>query len=201
MPLAQTLRCPQGVRPPSPTRIADDRGFTLLQVLIVLVLAGIVMAMSLGGFDTALNTVRGDASMNIVLWQFKLARETAINQRRSVEVQFTPAQLSERRAPQHPERHDDDLDGRARQPDAVLSCSRHAGHAGRVRSRPAIAFGGAATVMFNARRIVHRRAGNILNGSVFIGKVGTTMTARALTVFGPTATIRTYRWNGSAWRH
>jgi hypothetical protein len=43
-------------------------------------------------------------------------------------------------------------------------------------------------------------AGNPVNGSIFIGQPGKPLTSRALTVFGPTATIRSYRWNGSAWR-
>ena len=42
--------------------------------------------------------------------------------------------------------------------------------------------------------------GNAINGTVFLGEPGKPITSRALTVFGPTATIRTYRWNGAAWR-
>jgi hypothetical protein len=56
----------------------------------VLVVSLSVLGIGLGGFSMALNTIRGDASMNIVHWQFKMARETAINQRRSVEMRFTP---------------------------------------------------------------------------------------------------------------
>jgi hypothetical protein len=38
-----------------------------------------------------------------------------------------------------------------------------------------------------------------LNGTVFIGVFGQPSTARAVTIFGPTALIRGYRWNGSQW--
>ena len=50
----------------------------------------VVMGIGIGSFSNEMATVQGDADMNIVYWQLKLARETAINQRRSVEVRFTP---------------------------------------------------------------------------------------------------------------
>jgi hypothetical protein len=55
--------------------------------------------------------------------------------------------------------------------------------------------------MFNAEGQLVDETGNIVNGSIFIGRIGSPMTARALTVFGPTSTIRTYRWNGTEWRN
>jgi hypothetical protein len=61
-------------------------------------------------------------------------------------------------------------------------------------------FGGAPLVMFTADGMLTDANGNAANGSVFLGKPGSPITARAVTVFGPTATIRTYRWNGAQWR-
>jgi hypothetical protein len=64
----------------------------------------------------------------------------------------------------------------------------------------AVSFSGAATVMFTADGMLTDAAGNPVNGSIFLGQAGRPLTARAITVFGPTATIRTYRWNGTQWR-
>ena len=50
----------------------------------------VVMGIGIGSFSNEMATVQGDADMNIVYWQLKLAREIAINQRRAVEVVFTP---------------------------------------------------------------------------------------------------------------
>ncbi len=187
--------------PRSPNPAPNDAGFTLIQVLIVFVLMSSVLGISLGGFTTALNTVRGDASMNIMLWQLKLARETAINQRRSVELNFTlPNFVSvvRRNIP----------NGTTVIATAVLEHQSQFYYFPAIPDTPdtfgrtnAIDFGGVATVMFNSDGQLTDGAGNIINGTVFIGKVGAPLTARALTVFGPTAGIRTYRWNGSAWRH
>ena len=72
-------------------RLTDLRqaGFALPEILIVLALMAVVMGIGIGSFSNEMATVQGDADMNIVYWQLKLAREIAINQRRSVEVVFT----------------------------------------------------------------------------------------------------------------
>lgn len=179
----------------------SEAGFTVIELLGVLVVTVSVLGIGLGGFSMALNTVRGDASMNIVLWQLKLARETAINQRRAVEVRFQlPNFMSvvRRNIPSGETvvstavlEHQTQFHLFTSMPDTPDSFGRTS----------AIAFGSATAIMFNAEGQLVDQSGNIINGSVFIGRPGAEMTARALTVFGPTSTIRTYRWNGSAWRH
>lgn len=178
-----------------------DAGFSLIELLGTLVVMISVLGIGVGGFTMALNNVRGDASMNIVLWQLKLARETAINQRRSVEIRFTmPNFMSvvRRNIP----------NGETVISTAVLEHQTQFYNFTSMADTPdsfgktgPLSFGAATAYMFNSEGEFVDQAGNILNGSVFIGKPNTPMTARALTVFGPTSTIRTYRWNGSAWRH
>ena len=43
--------------------------------------------------------------------------------------------------------------------------------------------------MFTADGMLTDQAGNSINGTIFLGQAGAPMTARALTVFGPTATL------------
>ena len=180
---------------------SSDAGFTVIELLGVLVLAGTVLAIGIGGFSTALDTVRGDASMNIVLWQLKLARETAINQRRSVQVTFTNPNYIEVDRREIPE-------GTTQVSTAVLEHQTQFllfegmpdTPDGFGRAAP-IDFGEVDSISFNAEGQLVDEAGNIVNGSIFIGKPNAPMTARAVTVFGPTSNIRTYRWNGAAWRH
>lgn len=173
----------------------------MIELMLVLVLAVAVVGMSMGGFNIALNTVRGDASMNVVLWQLKLARETAINQRRSVEIRFTmPNFISvvRRNIPSGETvvstavlEHLTKFTTFAGQPDTPDGF----GHAS------AISFGTATAYMFNADGQLVDQSGNVINGSIFIGKANAPLTSRAVTVFGPTSALRTYRWNGSAWAH
>jgi Tfp pilus assembly protein FimT len=167
----------------------------------VLVVSLTVLALGLGGFSTALNTIRGDASMNIVHWQLKMARETAINQRRSVEVQFTPPNFMSVIRQNIPA-------GTTVLSTAVLEHQTQFYVFPAMVDTPdgfgnasAIDFGAATAARFNSEGQLVDQTGAILNGTVFIGRPGAPMTARAITIFGPTSAIRGYRWNGTAWRH
>lgn len=185
----------------SPSQETGDAGFTLLELLAVMVIGIAVASIGLGGFASVLDTVRGDASMNKVQWQLKLARETAINQRRSVEVRFTPPNFMtvvRRNIP----------NGETVVSTAVLEHQTNFVMFPAFPDTPdqfgnatAIDFGTANAVMFNAEGQLVDETGSIINGTIFIGRIGAPMTARALTVFGPTSTIRTFRWNGTEWRN
>jgi prepilin-type N-terminal cleavage/methylation domain-containing protein len=177
-----------------------DTGFTAAELLIVLALSGSVLAIAFGFFQSARATFQGDSDMRVVEWQLKLARETAINQRRSVEIRFTSPNLItvvRRNLPagttvistiylEHNMKFMQ-FPGIPDTPDAFGATTP-------------IAFGGAATVMFTADGMFTDGGGNPINGTVFIGQPGKAATARALTVFGPTARIRGFRWNGTQWR-
>lgn len=186
--------------PRSTVSSSRDAGFTVLELIGVLVVSLTVLSLGVGGFTMALNNIRGDASMNIVHWQFKMARETAINQRRSVEVRFTPPNFMSvvrRNLPAGETvistavlEHQTQFYAFASMPDTPDGFGKTS----------ALSFGSATAFMFNAEGQFVDQTGTILNGTVYIGKPATPMTARALTVFGPTSAIRSYRWNGSAWR-
>lgn len=186
---------------PSPSQVTRDAGFTMIELLAVMVIGVSLLSIGLGGFTSVLDTVRGDASLNKVQWQLKLARETAINQRRSVEVRITPPNFMSvvrRNIP----------NGETVVSTAVLEHQTNFVVFPAFPDTPdgfgnaaAIDFGAAAAVMFNAEGQLVDEAGNIINGTIFLGRIGAPMTARALTVFGPTSTIRTFRWDGTSWRN
>ena len=67
---------------------ASSSGFSLIELLLTLALATTTSAIALGVFSTASAVVQGDADMRLVESQLKLARESAINQRRAMEIQF-----------------------------------------------------------------------------------------------------------------
>lgn len=175
-------------------------GFSLIELLVVLGIAMTMLAIFSGFFPNARDAVTGDADLRIVNWQLKAAREIAINQRRSVELQFqTPNRITivRRELPT----------GTTVLGTSILE------HGAQFLTYPGlpdtpdgfgngmpVSFSGAATVMFTADGMLTDASGNPVNGSVFLGQAGRVLTARALTIFGPTATIRTYRWNGGQWR-
>jgi len=41
--------------------------------------------------------------------------------------------------------------------------------------------------------------GDVLNGTIFIAIPADSISARAITIFGPTGAFHLWRWNGRAW--
>lgn len=184
-------------RAPRPSRQA---GFTLLEVLSVLALSSMVLAFSVGFFPRAAAMVQGDADLRIVDWQLKLGRDMAISQRRAMQLQFIPPNRLQI-ARVEPDggttvlansflQHNSQFMLFPGQPDTPDGFGNPA----------PISFSGAASVMFTADGLLTDAAGQPVNGSVFLGQPGKEFSARALTISGQTATIRLYRWNGTAWR-
>ena len=183
-----------------PTRRAtDERGFSLPEILTVVALIGVLSGITIIAFQSAATTIQGDSNLRIVERQLKLARDTAVAQRRSVEVQFAaPNELRVIRR--------DLPSGATLLQSAVLENNttflRFAG----VPDTPdsfggagAINLGGAAAVLFTSDGMFVDGAGTPVNATVYVGQAGKNLTQRAVTIFGSTARIRTYRWNGSQW--
>jgi hypothetical protein len=172
----------------------------MVEILATLGLVMVILAIAIGFYPPAVATIQGDADMRILNWQLKLARETAINQRRRVQLNFVPPnqiQVVRLNIPSGTTtvstailEHNTQFMLFSGQPDTPDGFGRPS----------AVSFSGAATVMFTADGMLTDTAGNPVNGSIFLGQPGRPLTSRALTVFGPTATIRTYRWNGTQWR-
>ena len=188
------------VMAPHPSRRLDQAGFTLVEALVFMAIGSVMMAVFVGVLPRATTTVQADADLRIVHSQLKLARELAINQRRAVQLQFTPPnQLAIVRR---------ESDGAL----SVLSTAylEHNSQFFLFPNQPdtpdgfgnkeSVYFGGATAVMFTADGMLTDAAGSPINGSVFLGQPGKPLSASAVTIFGPTAMIRLYRWNGTAWR-
>lgn len=184
---------------PATPRSKRDAGFSSTEALVVLVLAVTLAAFTAGAFRSATDTVQGDADLRVLYGEIKNARELAINQRRAFELQFVPP--NQVRAVRREIPSGTTLVSRAflehntifmlfgGLPDTPDNFGR---------STP-VDFGGAGAVMFTADGMLTDAGGTPVNGTIFVGQPGKPLTARAVTIFGPTAMIRTYRWNGSAW--
>jgi prepilin-type N-terminal cleavage/methylation domain-containing protein len=178
-----------------------DAGYSLIELIVGLFLMSSVLAIGVGFYPKAVAIVQGDADLRVITWQLKLARENAINQRRSMQLTFTSPNIISvvrRNIPNGTTvistavmEHNMQFLLFAGQPDTPDGFGRPS----------AVSFSGAAGVMFTADGMLTDLNGNPVNGSLFLGQPNKPSTSRALTVFGPTATIRAYRWNGTAWRH
>lgn len=177
----------------------DERGFSLAEILTIVALIGVLFGITIIAFQAAATTIQGDSNLRIVERQLKLARDTAVAQRRSVEIQFVQpnSMLVIRR---------DLPSGTTLLQSAIMESNTTFMRFAGIPDTPdayggtgALNFGGATTLMFTSDGMFVDGAGTPVNGSIFIGQAGKPVTQRAVTVFGSTARIRTYRWNGSQW--
>lgn len=187
----------------SPNRrvLADERGFSLAEILTIVALIGLLFGITIIAFQAAAVTIQGDSNLRIVEGQLKFARDTALNQRRAVQVLLiAPNEIQVIRQ--------DRPAGTTLLSSAVLENNTTFLDFPDVPDTPetfgassVYAPGAVAALMFTADSMFTDPSGSPQNATIFIGQQGKPVTARAVTVFGTTARIRTYRWNGSQWGH
>lgn len=172
----------------------------MIELVIVLGLATTVSAIAIGVLGSMTAVTQGDADMRLIEQQLRLAREMAINQRRSIEIRFTNPnliQIVRRDLPAGTST----VSTAALEHHAVFMQFTGMGDTPDAFGAGApVSFTAPGAVMFTSDGMLTDTNGNPASGSIFIGQPNRRMTARAVTIFGPTATIRTFRWNGSAWR-
>ncbi len=194
---------PRFFRSASPRAPARQRGFTLIELLITVGVVLIVSAMSLVQVQPLLQGQQSTAAMDQVVSQLRNARETAIAQRRFVQVQFIgtdTVQLTRFNLPTGSTILSTlPLEGRvqfltfAGQPDTPDGF----GNASAIEFGGIV--GGPPLMQFQSDGTFVDGLGNPLDGTVFLGYPGQSGSARAITVFGATGRIRAYRTTSAGW--
>ncbi len=198
MHVAATTSCPaRGISAPCDLR--STAGFTLIEMMVVLVVIGIVSAITIFGVQAAIPSAQGDSAMDSVLSMMRLGRDSAVTMRRPIEVRFpSPSEIDIVRIDPGSER--------------VIGSAILEGHtsfmltAG-VPDTPdaygnatATYFGGAPIVRFNEDGTMSDGLGVPLNGTVFLGQPTEVRAARAVTVTGVTGRAQGYAWDGRQWQ-
>lgn len=198
-----------------------ERGFSLLEMIVLVMVAFIVMAFAVMNTKSSTQNARANAAMDAVVTQLRQARELAIAKRRNVEVAFiqpNEIQLTILTLPGEavptpitPTYLNDNVGGGLTYTlfPALPDTPMNFGNSTAVDlQQPA---GGAAwTVMFttsgafvgtaqSAATLYQTTNNNPVNASIFLGVTGQSNTARAVTIFGATGRIHSYYWIGTLW--
>jgi prepilin-type N-terminal cleavage/methylation domain-containing protein len=189
---------------PSNTVARDERGFTLLEILMVVALGGTMMAMAMLVSPGFLRRARAEAGITQAIETMRTAREIAISQRRNVELRFVgnneiqtvrqdlPTGTTTLRSITFENRVQFLLvSGVPDTPD--LFTPNPPG-----LTNP-VAFGTSATRMFTSEGTLVDQNGDPMNGTLFLAIPGDSSSARALTILGTTGLMRMWRWDGSRW--
>ncbi|MGH9773591.1 MAG: pilus assembly FimT family protein [Candidatus Acidiferrales bacterium] len=183
---------------------AGSRGFSFIETLAIVGITLILGAFAIFQLSPALQQEQANSAMNEVAGELRTARQTAITERRNIQIQFLPnnqIQLTRMDLPTGA-----NVLATVTFPGPV----RYALTAGMpdtpdgFGNKSAIVFGGLVggppTMLFMSDGTFVNTSGNALNGTVFLAIPGMNTAARAITVVGATGRIRTYSGQGKAWR-
>jgi Tfp pilus assembly protein FimT len=174
-------------------------GFSLIEMCITVAFLCILGSFAVLNINAILPGVKANEAMYQTLAQLRSARETAIAQRRNIEIKFinhNQIQIVRHELPSGETTLSDInlsngcefmlFDGIPDSPDTFGEAS-------------AVDFGNANRLLFLSDGTLVDDQNNPLSGSVFIGLPGKPETARVVTILGATGRVRSYRWNGTSW--
>jgi prepilin-type N-terminal cleavage/methylation domain-containing protein len=185
---------------------SNAKGFTLVELVITVGVLSVVMVGATAVMPGMLSSSRSDGSAVLVLNTFRLARDRAIGERRNMELIFT--------APNRIQVVREEIGGLATNPvimDVYLENGQKFLKFSGLADTPdkfglinsPLAFGptqgSPPTIMFTSEGTLVDPTGDPINGTVFVGTAGNVGSARAITIFGPTALVRVWRWDGARW--
>ena len=204
---------------PLDCRQNSERGFSMIEMVVVVAIILIISAMALINLPTTMQNIHSDTAVRQVVTQLRQAREYAIANRRYVQVTFTTvgglAQI------QMIQRNDKTVGAGAVNP-VLSTVSIQVPMQFVVFGGPDTpdGFGNGAAIEFGTPGVaggppggmffqsdgelvdggtVAAGAASPINGSVFLGVAGTASTARAVTVMGTTGRIHGWSSGGGAW--
>jgi Tfp pilus assembly protein FimT len=179
---------------------ARDEGFSLLEVMLVVSLGMVVTAMAVPVSRNLIQRSKATSSSMEVLTWFEAARNRAAAERRNFEVTFNSTQRSIRieRVESSGART---LILLRQLPDTVgfMKFSVAPDTPDRFGAASAIDFDGPSPYMFTSEGMFVDANGDPSNGTIFMGKTGQPDTATAITVFGATGLLRSWKLSGTRW--
>lgn len=181
----------------------NERGFTLVEMLVVVAVAGVLAAVAIGMSTTSVRMSKGEAGAAQLDGFLKRHREMALARRRDIEIHFEPPNRV--RSVQRWGVGDANAD-----PVELETLVLEGGiefllfddmpdTPNAFGNGTEVSLGGLEPVMFASEGMFMDVAGNPINATISLGMAGDPLTAGAVTILGTTATIERWRWNGASW--
>lgn len=179
-------------------------GYSLVEMVVV---ASIVMVGSAVAIPVTMRMVadaKGDSALVMTATFVQGARSRAVSERRNIVLTFpstTRMQLERVEVPSGLRtvvgtlilEGDEQFIRAASLPTAVADTPDKFGGTG------PISFTGTSPVMFTSDGSLIDNSGDVSNGTIYVAKPNALETARAVTIWGVTGLVRTWKWRGSKW--
>jgi prepilin-type N-terminal cleavage/methylation domain-containing protein len=176
-----------------------ERGFSLVELLMVVAIMGVMFGLASGVTTLAVRAAKADGSTTQVTSILELARNQATSERRDFQVTFTaPNRIQVVRLNQP----SGSTVIATRFLEGELAFTRFTGPPDTpdlFGGTGAIAFGSTPIRFTSDGSLINDSTGDVMNGTLFLGVPSRVETARAVTIFGATGLIRTWKWNGAIW--
>jgi prepilin-type N-terminal cleavage/methylation domain-containing protein len=178
--------------------IAD--GFSLMELVLVAALMSILAGMAMLVTPAVLARAKADSGASHLLSLLRTTREQSISQRRNMNVQFLGGnRLLVSRIDVPGPGTTVMLDTRLEQNVQFVRFPGVPDTPDLFGAGAAVDFGPATSFNFTSEGTFVDENGDELNGTIFLGLPNQQETAQAVTIFGPTGTMRAWRWTGAQW--
>ena len=185
-----------------PCHVAD--GFSLIEMLLVLGISAVLAAVAVPVSSQAIKWARADSSNESTLRSIAAARDRAVAERRNIELTLINPNIVRL------ERENVDAAGAVTGKTTILEVMLDSGQQflkftgvpdtpDAFGNSSAITFGGTAPFMFASDGTLIDSSGDVVNGTILIGMPNQPETARAVTIFGASGLLRSWKWRGSSW--
>ena len=179
---------------------STERGFTLPELLMAMAIGVTLMGFAVAGISGLTKSTRADGGLGEALTAFQSAREMSVSQRRNMQMIFTSPNVIQIL--------------RVEVPSGTTTLVRTVQIEGRVEFRTfagmsdtpmafgnstPVSFGSTTPVMYTTDGSFIDANGDVVNGSLFLGVQGDSLSARAITVFGATGATTAWIWDGRTW--
>lgn len=167
-------------------------------------IASVLAALAIPVTAQYVRWAKADSSSEATLLTIAAARDHAIAQRRNIELTFVQPNIVRL------ERENIDANGAVTSKTTELEVMLDNGQQfltftgvpdtpDAFGNSSAIAFGGTAPYMFASDGTLVDSSGDPVNGTIFVGTPNQKETARAVTIFGASGLIRSWKWRGTSW--
>jgi len=183
----------------------DERGFSLLELMVVVGILGVLAAITIMVSPAFMQHAKAESGIAQAMDALRVGRETAISQRRNVKIEFVG--LTAIRTVRQDIGTNGAITGSTVLSTVELENNMRFRLESGIPNTPdafplngsAINFGSSPERMFTSEGTLVDQVGDVINGTVFLSVPGDPLSTRAISIFGPTALLRVWRWDGRQW--